>query len=57
MLSAERNGEINVIDESQAEKRPVLVQGIKLAAKKFLWSATLISKKKKKKTPDRASIV
>ena len=32
VLSAEQNEEINVIDESQAENRPVPVQEIKLAA-------------------------
>ena len=41
VLFAEQNEEINVIDESQAENRPVSVRESKLAAKKFLWSAIL----------------
>ena len=41
VLPAEKNEEINVINKSQAENRHVPVQEIKLAAKKFLWSAIL----------------
>ena len=45
MLSAERNGsqseEINVMDESQAENRPVSVQEAEIRWKKFLWSAIM----------------
>ena len=41
VLSARQNEELNVIDESQVENRPVPMQEIKLAAKKFLWSAIL----------------
>ena len=45
MLSAEHNDsqteEINVIDESQAENERMSGKKIKLAAKKFLWSAIL----------------
>ena len=38
----EQNDEINVIiDDSQADNRPVPMQEIKLAAKKFYWSAIL----------------
>ena len=41
VLSTEQNEEINVIDKPQIENRPVPVQEIKFAAKKFLWSAGL----------------
>ena len=45
MLSAEQNDnqseEINVIDESQAENRPVPVQGAEIRWKKVSWSAVM----------------
>ena len=46
VLSAEQNGsqseENNVIDESQAENRPVSLQGAEKRRKKFLWAAILL---------------
>ena len=45
VLSAEQNDsqseEINVINESQAENRPVPAQGAEIRWKKFPWSAVI----------------